>query len=248
MNRLFTLGDTHGAPDVPELVELFPEQYNLTKDDVVAQMGDFGYVMYKMNENRTQEFMLDFLASRSYTLVVVPGNHENYDEINNFPLIEKWGGKVRVLDREGEGQIFFLERGEIYTICGKKIFVFGGALSIDKDSRILGLDFWEEEMATYKEFENAMVNLEKHNWEVDLVFSHTCPTSIIEDIIFRTPYTEGKFKDGIADFFDVIYKDKKLKFSEWHFGHFHTDVRVDFSNTDDGIFHCHFGTKPYEIV
>ncbi len=244
---LFTVGDTHGKTDIQKLYpENFQEQNTLTKDDVVAQLGDFGWIWHKLGSNPAQEEGLNWLATRNYTLAVIPGNHENYDEIFSLPITEKWGGKVRYYEStgiHGKGVIYFLERGEIYTINGKKIFVFGGALSIDKESRTEGFNYWKQEIPSYLEFNYGMEQLDKVNWEVDYVFTHTCPINIISDVIHSTVYTQGKFKDPVSEYLYQIYKN--LKFKEWHFGHFHTDVRLDFSDTDDGIFHCHYVNKPY---
>lgn len=243
--KLFVVGDTHGDIDSEKLSdENFPEQSELTKDDVVAQMGDFGWIFHPLGSNDIQNKGLSWLASRNYTLVVVPGNHENYFEIFNLPIIEKWGGKVRVLSLP-EGDIFFLERGEVYTINGKTIFVFGGALSVDNAERTLGIDYWKEEIPTWSEFNYGMDSLDKVNWKVDYVFTHTCPMNIIGDVIHKTIYTEGRFKDPVSEYLFEIYK--QIEFVEWHFGHFHTDVRLDYSDTDDGIFHCHYNNKPFLI-
>lgn len=50
---------------------------------------------------------------------------ENFDLINNSPIVEKWCGKVN----EVYPGIYRLRRGEIYNINGKSIFVLGGAMS-----------------------------------------------------------------------------------------------------------------------
>jgi hypothetical protein len=245
-SKLFACGDTHGEIDSQKLeLAFFPEQASLTKNDVLVQLGDFGWIIYPFGENQKQEDALDELAGKNFTLAVVPGNHENFDIIFQLPIIEKWGGKVRVLSRK-TGNIFLLERGEIYIINGKSCFVFGGALSIDKDTRILGYDYWEQEIPTWQEFNYGMDSLDKVNWNVDYVFTHTCPINIISEIIHKTVYTEGKYKDQVSVYLYQIYKN--LKFKEWYFGHFHTDVRVDFSDTDDGIFHCMYNNKPYQII
>lgn len=249
MPKLLVCGDTHGKIDLAKLRQKnFPEQKELTKEDILFQLGDFGWIWYPLESNKDQNYWLNWLATRNYTLVVIPGNHENYDEIFSLPIEEKWGGKVRVLEskeRFGTGKIYFLERGEIYNFYGTKIWAFGGALSSDKDQRILGKDYWAQELPSWKEFEYGMSKLDENNWKVDFVLSHTMPVSIIEDIIHRTIYNEGKFKDPVAEYFEEVYK--KLDFKEWHSGHFHSDIKLDFSDTNDGIFQCHYNKKPQII-
>lgn len=245
MGKLLTVGDLHGEEDTDKLsIEKFPEQETMTKEDILFQVGDFGWIWHPIGIHERQNKGLQWLASRNYTLAVVPGNHENYDEIFKLPIIEKWGGKVRVLDT-GVGEIFFLERGELYLINGKTFWIFGGALSIDQNDRTIGVDYWTQEIPSWLEFNYGMDKLDSVNWTVDYVITHTCPMNIIGDVIHKTIYTEGKMKDPVAEYLFEIYK--KITFKEWHFGHFHTDVRLDFSETDDGIFHCHYNNKPYVI-
>jgi hypothetical protein len=250
MGRIFMAGDTHGwTRDTKKLTAKgFPESRKLTKEDVVIQLGDFGWVWYPFGQNKEQEHWLNYLATRTYTLVVCLGNHENYDEIETLPLIDKFGGTVRVIERDskkfGKGEIYLLERGQVYTINGKTFFAFGGAKSYDMTNRIEGKSWWRHEVPTYAEFEQGMVALDEVNWEVDYIISHTCPTTIMGEFIHISEY-EPKFKDPVAEYLSEVYK--KIKFKEWHFGHHHMDLRVDLSNTDDGIFQCHFKKQPYEL-
>jgi hypothetical protein len=75
------------------------------------------------------------LNERPWTTLVVDGNHDNHDRLNQLPVEEKFGGKVGVI----ADSIYHLKRGEIYQIQDKKILSFGGAESIDKLSRIEGI-------------------------------------------------------------------------------------------------------------
>ena len=49
-HTLFVCGDTHGmTKDTQKLnSENFPEQKELTKDDVLIQLGDFGWVWFPL--------------------------------------------------------------------------------------------------------------------------------------------------------------------------------------------------------
>jgi len=240
---IFMVGDLHAETDSSKLSKKnFPIQSELKKEDILFQLGDFGWIWHEIGTNKNENYWLNWLGTRKYTLCVVPGNHENYDEIFKLPIIEKWGGKVRVLEtkeRFGNGIIYFLERGEIYTINNKTFFIFGGALSIDKEDRILGLSYWQQEIPSYNEFNYAMDKLDTVNWNVDYVLTHTCPINIISEIINKTAYTEGKFKDPVSVFLFEVYKN--LKFREWHFGHFHVDKKLVFeTNNEKSVFQCHY--------
>jgi hypothetical protein len=249
--RTFVCGDVHGKIDIKKLsTEFWPEQRELTKEDVLIQLGDFGWIWHPLAQNNPeQNYWLNWLGTRKYTLLVVLGNHENYDEIEQLPECQKFNGTVQYLEvsgRHGDGIIYFAKRGEVYEINNKKFWAFGGALSIDKDNRTPGVSWWEGELPTWWDYEYGMKQLDKINWNVDYVVSHTCPVNIVNEIIHKTPYTEGKFKDPVAVYFFEIYK--KLLFKEWHFGHFHEDIRLDYTNTGDGIFHVHYNNKPFELI
>lgn len=262
MSRLFVFGDTHGEEYDSKKITTkeWPESKELTKADVCIQLGDFGWVWDILYTNKEQENYLDQLAGRRWTCAVLPGNHDNYDIIESLPMIEKWGGKVRVLKREATrdpinrgnptknrynpGEIYFLERGEIYTINGKTLWVMGGALSIDRDTRTMGITHWERELPSYKEMNYGMDNLDKVDWKVDYVLTHTCPVSIMVSLL-KIPYkSDIKYKDPTSEYLQEVLKNN-IEFKGWHFGHFHKDVKSDFEQ--GGVFACHYRNTPFEL-
>ena len=99
--------------------------------DFVIVCGDFGLLWRK---DWTLEYNLDWLSRLPFTLLWVQGNHENYDMIAEYELEEWNGGKVRHIIRD---KIILLERGQVFTIDGKKFFTFGGASSHDVQGGIL---------------------------------------------------------------------------------------------------------------
>jgi predicted phosphodiesterase len=236
-NKIFVCGDTHGLPkDTQKLNDLnFPEQKELTKEDVLIQLGDFGWVWYDIGENKEQESWLDQLAEKNYTLAVVLGNHENYDIIEKLPLVEKWGNELHVLKRE-IGEIYFFKRGAVYTINQRKILTIGGAESTDKENRIPHTSWWEQEALSLEEIQNCLDEIELHNRSFDYVLSHTCPTKHVRK------FTNKKVKVNcyVAKFLDDI--DNIVSCKKWHFGHFHQDKSVQ-----RGKYICHYEEAPFEL-
>lgn len=236
-NTLYFCGDTHGTTNDTLKLTFFFMYQNIvtTKDDFMIQLGDFGWIWHGLN-NEKERATLEWIASQNITFCVVLGNHENYNLIEELPIIEKFGGKVRIL-KLSTGEIYFFQRGEVYEIAGKKVFSFGGAFSIDIEDRVLGKSYWEQELPLQHEYDNALANLEKHDYDVDFVISHTCPRSIMLHM-FNLNRIDGKTDDPVANFFDHIYYDKKLKFKDWHFGHFHRDQT---HRTSKGsVFKCYY--------
>ena len=75
--KIFATGDTHGNFERFR-PEYFPEGWELTKEDVVLQLGDFGGVWF--GDERDDE-ALDWLEGLPFTVAFVSGNHENFDAL-----------------------------------------------------------------------------------------------------------------------------------------------------------------------
>ena len=157
----------------------------------------------------------DWLAKKSFTTLWIDGNHENFDILYEFPLVNKFGGKVR----EIAPNIFHLDRGQVLTIDGNKIFIMGGARSIDKESRIEHISWWEQEIPSNEEMERAVKALDKCGWTVDYVVTHCAPRSVQT---LLSPWYEN---DPAVSFLERIRTD--LKFKRWYFGHYHIDRQVN---------------------
>jgi hypothetical protein len=236
-NKIYVCGDTHGfVTDTKKLNHLnFPEQDDLTKEDVVIQLGDFGWVWYPIGSNKLQEYWLDWLAKKNFTLAVVLGNHENYDIIEKLPIIKKWGDEVRVLKRD-VSEIYFFKKGAVYTINGKKVLTIGGALSIDKSSRSEGVSWWAQEELSKKELENSLIEIVKHDKKFDYVLTHTCPKRYLRYFLNHSL----KMNCSVSNFLDYV-KDI-VTFESWHFGHFHQNRVIE-----EGRYICHYNNPPFEL-
>lgn len=229
MSKIFVVGDIHGNPSIVSSSNWIDGK-GLTEEDVVIFLGDFG--LYWSDKSSKEElYWLGWLASKPFTVCFVDGNHENFNVIENLPIEEKFNGLVNV-DHRKSGDIFRLRRGEVYNINGKTIFTLGGALSIDKAFRTENISWWAGEQHTKEEENNALDNLDKVNWKVDYILTHTCPDDRIYGFI-DNPYDE-KFRDPVARFLQFI--DNRLEYKEWHFGHFHNDRVL---NKDD-VYKCHY--------
>ena len=125
-------GDTHG--DFSRLRPVaFREQGGLTKDDYLIICGDFGGVW---DGSEIEQQWLDWLEDRSFTTLFVSGNHENYDLLRSYPTSVWHGGLVQPI----RPSVLHLMRGQLYEICGKKVFTMGGASSHDIRDGILEPD------------------------------------------------------------------------------------------------------------
>lgn len=232
---IYVTGDCHG--DYRRFdSRTFLEQREMDRQDFVIVCGDFGY----WDRSREQEYWLNWLAQKNFTLLFVDGNHENYDLLAELP-VELWhGGKVqRIRDN-----VIHLKRGQVFTLQGRRFFTFGGARSHDVTDGILEADdpdlrrkvkrlekvgalyrinhlsWWKEEMPSEAEYEEGRTSLNAYGWECDYILSHCAPSSV------QALMSCGGFApDPLTDYLEEI--KNRCDYRKWFFGHYHEDECVD---------------------
>ena len=214
---IYITSDIHLPIDVHKLIALDLHDHPLQKSGILIISGDFG-LLWKNNQDYMEQVWTAWLSQKNYTILFVDGNHENFYRLGQLKQVEMFGSIVgKVTDN-----IFHLKRGEIYTINNQKFFCFGGAQSIDRKTRHEGITIWKEEVPSYKETDYGLSNLEKHNYKVDYIVTHTMPKSILKTI----KYIENdRLKDPTVDFLDVVLK--RTTFKKWYCGHLHDDRSFD---------------------
>lgn len=216
---IYVTGDTH-RDDLLSIKVFCDNHPELTKNDYIIIAGDFGGVWAK----ETLERDLKLFSDLPVTVLFVDGNHENFDLINAYP-VETWnGGKVHKIKPD----IIHLMRGQVFEIGGKTIFTFGGATSIDREYRIKGRSWWEQELPTYEELDEGLLNLKKYGNKVDYIITHSCGQRALT-------YPQLRIVAGIktacpeshllSNFEDIV------KFKHWYFGHFHIDAELSYRFT-----------------
>lgn len=220
---IYVRGDTHGL--LNEFTEeKMPGISSITADDILLIAGDFGFVMYGEENDENEKQNLDAISQFPFTILFIDGNHEGYPHLNQYPLEIHFGAPVRRL----RSNIFWLQRGYIYTIENLTFFVMGGAYSMDKARRLAyqeqhGIPIWfKEELPSPEEYKRAAVALAEQNYAVDYILTHTAPASIIPRLIGTYPDTHDRELTG---FLDWIYHD--ITFKRWYFGHFHEDRDIN---------------------
>lgn len=211
---LFVTGDTHGEEGRFQYMD-GPIEKTLTAEDKLFVCGDFGYIS---DDSYRERLYLRFLAEKPYTILFVDGNHENFDLIDEYPVEEWCGGKVHVIrrDKNGTPKIIHLMRGQVFEIEGKKIFTFGGAYSVDRYMRTPHRSWWPQEMPTDDEKKEAISNLEKANYEVDYILTHTAPEDTL--CMFYPNHPEEK---PLNNFLEWVRET--VKYQHWFMGHLHRE-------------------------
>ncbi len=238
---IYITGDTHGEFTRFSNKRLKKVGTELTEKDYVIICGDFGLCWAK---DRTFDYNCKFFAEKKYTVLWVQGNHENYDMIDEYPIEEWHGGKVRHIVRD---KVILLERGQVFEIEDKTFFTFGGAAShdiqggvLDRDDmnfhydrrkaidrnlpyRIVHESWWKEELPNDEEIAEGWKNLEKHNYNVDYVITHCCSSDL--QIELKKATNHSYEADILTDFLQEV--EEKITYKHWYFGHYHMDKKVD---------------------
>ena len=205
---IFITGDTHGDIDYKKLLIL--KERNLSYDDYLIICGDAGICWSIWELPRFLKLYNDI----GCTIFYIDSNHENFEMLNNMPLVEYKGALMHQIDEH----IFHVLRGEIMTLDNKTFLCLGGACSIDKLYRTPYLSWWPEEEITNQDIDNALCNLEKVNNKVDYVITHCCDTpTVIKAFGFR--------RDICTDQLNFI--DKVVDYKRWFFGHYHFDRQIN---------------------
>ena len=217
---IYIRGDTHGhLPYFSD--EKMPGQSAWTERDKLIVTGDFGFVFHSHLAERNN---LDALSKKPYEILFLDGNHENFDLLQSYPPEERYGGPVRRI----RDNIFWLQRGNLYTIEEQTFFVMGGGYSIDKALRlnyekISREKVWfAQEMPSSEEYHHAITTLERCGMKMDYILTHTAPSLIIPRVIGKKP---DPHEEELNGFLTWIYQNADFK--KWFFGHFHEDIQIN---------------------
>ena len=257
MNKVFITGDFHGeARRMND--KRFRDIHQGTERIPLICLGDFGFLWYhKLNSQmklysgginisyrkkvEDLERKLINLYNTNFDIFFVDGNHENFDIIDKLETVHKFGADMGVY-RFGPNDsmsVHHLRRGRVYDIYGKKCFVFGGAVSVDKDMRTPGISWWDRELPSFSEYNKAEDNLANVDFKVDYVFTHTCPTWCSNQMY--GVYNSSYYPDPVANFLDQLWD--KMSFKYWGCGHMHVNRTL---NKDDKAIHLMY-ENVYEL-
>lgn len=239
---IYITGDTHASFN-RFAVARFPEQSGMTRDDFVIICGDFGGIWDRDSSSPTEEYWLNWLSRKPFTLLFADGNHENFDRLKRFPVVKFHGGKAHKI----RDNIYHLMRGYVFDLQGKTFFTFGGASSHDISDGILDekdypsfqalmrdfrarrgmgqmvrvnhVSWWKDELPEKREMDRGLENLRKAGFKVDFVVTHCLPQSAQSSLGFFG-------SDRLTRYFESLVSDHGLEFGRWYCGHYHIEDRA----------------------
>jgi len=199
--KIIVVGDLHG--DWGSLNTLISKK----RPDVILQCGDFGW--WPALE-KGGKWKLKGIKTKDTRVYFCDGNHEDHPSLMGF--VKNYNSPCELYKN-----VFYCPRGMTMDIDGLGTILFaGGADSIDKVYRIMGLDWFPEELLSVRD-ENRLLDAKKS----DIVISHTCPNEV--DILDLT--TDYKNEDPTRKVLsEVLFTHKPRK---WFFGHWHKQYHAD---------------------
>lgn len=207
--KTYILGDTHGD---------YPDCYSY-KDSTIFHVGDFGIGFYNNLDNLLTNILDEELTNNNSKLLIIMGNHDS-------PI---WW-KDKSLSKNLKN-IYFVDTGEIIKHEKDYYLFLGGAISIDRQFRKDGIDYWKDE--GFEGFEYVYNKIKDNPLlsKVTKVISHTAPT-FCPPVDFNA-FVESFFKNDPKLKEELLNERKELnktfdylklncpKLKNWYFGHFH---------------------------
>lgn len=209
------LGDVHGNAS---FLKKACEYAKKTGAERLIQLGDFG-LWWPSRFNFT-----DYAAELARTIIpidVIPGNHENYNEIVRR-------GALRGPDPvECSPGFRILPRGCKLKIGETTFLTLGGAFSIDKEFRTENSSWWPQETIT-----NEDVDFCLSQGKADVMLSH----DTILDVPFLHLMNEFKMDETSKSNRELVQKVFEACDAQYLFhGHWHVNYRYelpDFNSED----------------
>lgn len=180
MTLIGLMGDVHGNPSaVAHGLKLFQMQGITT----VVQLGDFGFWPGAIGQSYLSS-VSEHLTDNDQYLVVVPGNHEDYNQLKYLSTDEDGWQSIRT-------RIKVAPRGHRWTWDEVSFVALGGAPSVDRTYRVAQQKhtsfplWWPEEAITDEDVERTI-----EGGTADVMFAHDAPFGVsqIENYIAPNPF------------------------------------------------------------
>ena len=215
----YITGDTHAQFG---RIEQFCERICPTREDVLIILGDAGINYY----GGWRDWKLKRrLAELPLTLFSIHGNHEQRPMMIPSYHTTVWNGGEVYVEDEFPNLLFAVD-GSYYSFDGVQTFVIGGAYSVDKFYRLANdWGWWPDEQPDEATKLRAERQLEAHEWQADVVLTHTCPLRYEPTEVFLSGVDQSSVDKSTEEWLDSI--ERRLQYKQWYCGHYHTEKAID---------------------
>lgn len=198
---LIFLGDNHG--NWPNLIHNINSK-NISNTNIIS-VGDLGVGFNPNKDLATYEKLSEQFQKRNINFYAIRGNHDD-------PSAFKGNNRI-CLDN--------FELIEDYSVCeynSKLIQLIGGAVSIDRTRRTVGVSYWEDE--------GVVFNKESCQ-KVDILVTHTAPSHCFpqqfNEMVYGWAREDAYLLEDLTDERAVMDEIFKLCSPSLHlYGHFHS--------------------------
>lgn len=234
---VYITGDIHG--DFNRFLELgkFCHKHNLGKNDWIICLGDVGLNYYGKDDPR--EWSIKTIAADiPVNLFCIHGNHERRPSRKDGYKTKKISGDIcgKVCHDPHYPNQYFAIDGEVYQILADRevlnCLVCGGAYSVDKYYRLESGWHWFPDEQPSEKIKNKVAEVVR-NKTIDVMLTHTCPTSYVPTELFLDGVDQSTVDNSTERFFENILG--RFRYNEifgwntplWYFGHFHGNKYTD---------------------
>ena len=189
---MYIISDIHG--DVNTFLKLMSKKPLQEKE--VVLLGDVGYGFPEFDVERFNDYLLRNPRIRFY---IIQGNHDNA-ECMGVPI-----ANVRYITTK-TGSI-------VHYIDGNSVIMIPGALSYDKNMRVPGVSWWENEQLSEEQLAESI----KLATSCDIILSHDAP---LQQYFMFFPETKPSRTNRALDMLlmELIRTQRKTL---WLHGHLH---------------------------
>lgn len=169
VNQVTVFGDWHQNTSFALQQLLYSQDDG---SDIFFHVGDFGLWKLSSKFIKSIEHRLSRIDKQ---LWFIDGNHENFSIINSLPRDEYGRGVV-------SDHILHIPRSFSWIWGDLKFLGLGGAVSVDKEFRQEGFDWFPEEQVTESDVDNAI-----SAGHVDVLLTHDAPGLVWESPVSGAP-------------------------------------------------------------
>lgn len=226
--KYYITSDTHGDYRV---IRDYVEQgyFDPKNDNVLIILGDFGANYYL---NYRDEHFKEKLGRYNLTYFVIRGNHEQRPSICYQENPEKWHmeeifDNYCYVENDYPYIKYALDFPAQYYFGSKRVLVFPGAYSVDKNYRLAkGWSWFPEEQMTEEERQQGLKMLDLCGNSCDYILAHTCPRAFepfISDLFFSS-LDQNKIDKTTENYLNKVIDN--CKYQRLYFGHYHDDRNI----------------------
>lgn len=208
--KILLLGDSHGSPYQIEYAYRVALEYEC---DAVFSLGDYGFWEHAKGGPEFLDITSEFATYNEIPFFWLDGNHEAFHMLRNYSAYETEDGFWEI-----RKNLYYSPRGHRFEWDDIKFMTYGGAFSIDRSCRKIGVSWWWEEEIDPLHVDETISD----TTAIDILLSHDVPSSVdiqsVMTIRSKSFYPIVPAQEGRRQLDRIV---QALKPQEIFHGHYH---------------------------